>query len=363
LTASPADGTAYGKGRLLAVAAAVVAVLAVVGIIFATRDNPSGEAGKGSITQRTSPTISVAPSGNAALYGVAVSPDNRQIYVTHLNANTLSVIDERTGRLTATVPVGSKPLGVAVSRSTGTIYTADYGSSTVTRISGSTYKPDGPPIKVGKNPQTLIVLPGKEIAYVANAGDDTVSVLDLTAGKVVETISVGDQPINLATDASGDRVYVANAASSTVTVINAANRKRHHTLKVASPPHGIAVSPDAGQLYLTSDESSEIAVVDVDNGRVRSPIAVGSEVSDLAVAPGVGRLYATLVRSGRVAIIDTATNALAAADQIAVDGPAGIALSPDSKRLYVTANGTASLITIDTATGLVVGEPVPVPVK
>ncbi|MEU0092601.1 Hsp70 family protein [Kribbella sp. NPDC006257] len=357
----PAGVPAYRKGRLLAVVAAVVAVIAIGAVIFSTRDHPSGEAAKDPTTPATSPPTSVAPVGNAALYGVAVSPDNRQIYVTHLNENTLSVIDERTGRLTATVPVGSKPLGVAVSGTTGTIYTADYGSSTVTRISGSTYKPVGPPIKVGRHPQTLIVLPGKEIAYVANAGDDTVSVLDLSLGKVVKTISVGDQPINLATDTSGRRVYVANAASSTITVINAASRTRHHTLRVARPPHGIAVSPGSDQLYLTSDKSGEIAVVDVADGTTRSPIVVGSEVADLAIAPAVGRLYATLVTAGGIAIVDTTTGALAAADRIAVDGPGGIGLSPDRQRLYVTANGTASLITIDTATGRVLGEPIPVP--
>ena len=362
-TATPAGASAYGTGlrgrRLFAVGAVVLAVagIATAAVLFANRDNESGDPGasQGASTP-TGTGASTVP--NAALYGVAVSPDDSQIYVSHLNEDTLSVINELTGQLTRTVPVGNEPLGVAVSEITGDIYTANYGSDTVTRIDGSTLEPASP-IKVGKRPQSIIVLPGKETAYVTNVGDDTVSILNLATNEVVRTVPVGHQPINLASDASGSRVYVANTGSNTVSVINTAKRTVR-TLQVGIPPHDVAVSPDSKLLYLTSGKSSEIAVVEAASGTIRAPITVAAPASDLVVAPDVRRIYATLPDSDKVAVIDTTTGATTA-DQIAIDGPAGIALSPDGKRLYVTANRTGTLTTIDTATNQPLGDPVSVP--
>jgi YVTN family beta-propeller protein len=67
---------------------------------------------------------------------VAVSPDGRRAYVTNNASNTVSVIDTGGGAVTATIPVGARPVGVAVS-------------------------PDG------------------RHAYITNAASDTVSVIDL----------------------------------------------------------------------------------------------------------------------------------------------------------------------------------------
>ena len=50
-------------------------------------------------------------------------------------AGTVSVIDEATGTVTATVPVGADPSGVAVDPTTHTAYVPNYGDSTVSVIS------------------------------------------------------------------------------------------------------------------------------------------------------------------------------------------------------------------------------------
>jgi YVTN family beta-propeller protein len=368
-TVTPAGAPAYGRsgaglrGRVLALGTVVLAAagIATAAVLFATRDNKSGEAGTdpGTFLGASTPTgagSSTVPI--AALYGVAVSPNNSQLYVSHLNADTLSVVNELTGQLMRTVPVGDQPLGVAVSEITGDIYVANHGSDTVTRINGSTLEPAEGPIKVGKQPQSIIVLPGKETAYVTNVGDGTVSILNLSTNTVVKTVSVGDKPINLTSDARGRRVYVANSGSSTVSVINPASRTVVRTLQVDKSPHDIAVSPDSELLYVTSKGSSEIAVVDATSGASRAPITVGAPAVDLVAAPDVRRLYATLAES--VAVIDTTTRATTA-HPIAIDGPAGIALGPGGKRLYVTANRTGSLTTIDTATDQPLGEPVSIP--
>jgi YVTN family beta-propeller protein len=110
---------------------------------------------------------------------VAVDPATRTAYVANAGDGTVSVIDEATRRVTATIPVGDRPVAVAVD-------------------------------------------PAAHTAYVANAGGDTVSVIDEATRTVTATIAVGGDPDGVAVDPATRTAYVANASDGTVSVISAA---------------------------------------------------------------------------------------------------------------------------------------------
>jgi YVTN family beta-propeller protein len=85
-------------------------------------------------------------------FGVDVTPDGSNVYVTNLN-NTVSVIDTATNAVSATISVGNGPVGVA-------------------------FTPDG------------------SEAYVANQFDHTVSVVATATNTAVATVDVGSRPIS-----------------------------------------------------------------------------------------------------------------------------------------------------------------------
>jgi YVTN family beta-propeller protein len=69
-------------------------------------------------TNAVSATIPVGffPVGGEP-FGVAVSPDGREVYLTNNGSSGIvSVIDATTNTVKATIPVGSFPVGVAVAR-------------------------------------------------------------------------------------------------------------------------------------------------------------------------------------------------------------------------------------------------------
>src|SRR5215831_9019994 len=71
------------------------------------------------ITNRSSSTVSVIDTATDTVSatipvgltpdGVAVSPDGSKVYVTNASSNTVSVIDTATNTISATIPVGLPP--------------------------------------------------------------------------------------------------------------------------------------------------------------------------------------------------------------------------------------------------------------
>jgi YVTN family beta-propeller protein len=56
-------------------------------------------------------------------------------------------------------------------------------------------------------------------AYVANFGDDTVSVINTATSTVSKTLTVGDGPVGVAVSPDGTHLYVANSGDDTVRAI------------------------------------------------------------------------------------------------------------------------------------------------
>ncbi len=128
-------------------------------------------------------------------------------------------------------------------------------------------------LHVGDEPQSVAVDPNNQYAYVANAAENSVTVIRVTGtapfGAVVEeTLTTGAEPWNIAISPDGKRVYVANSAQDTITVIKAdvvfptlptiiGNIDLQNSacnagdLNRRFQPRGLAISLDNSQLYAT----------------------------------------------------------------------------------------------------------------
>jgi YVTN family beta-propeller protein len=131
-------------------------------------------------------------------------------------------------------------------------------------------------IAVGREPQSIALTPDGLYAYVANAAGNSVTVIKIndpawgTFSAVVDTLAginghilTGAEPWNVVTSPDGNRVFVANSGQDTITVINAATRAiiGHVDLRNSLAndpdrgrhfqPRGLAVTADNARLYVT----------------------------------------------------------------------------------------------------------------
>ncbi len=256
--------------------------------------------------------VSTVPVGSFPL-GVAVSPDGSRVYVTNGGSSSVSVIDAATDTVVSTVTVGTGPAGIAVSPDGSRVYVTNGGSSSVSVIDAATDTVVAT-VNVGSSPRGVAVSPDGSRAYVTNNGSssgNTVSVIDTATDAVVSTVTVGTGPLGVAVSPDGSRVYVANFdgdSFSTVSVIDTVDDTVVATVPVGSGPTGVAVSPDGSRVYVANEGSSTVSVIDTANDTVVSTVPVGTTPQGVAVSPDGSRVYVANANGGTVSVIDAATD-------------------------------------------------------
>jgi YVTN family beta-propeller protein len=194
MSASGDDQPSRERQRLVSIPV-VTGVLAVIGavvlaVFLSGCGGPSG--GQGAATSSRSAALSTSgrgpteqspyrvtatvPAGKSP-WGVAVDPGSHTAYVANTSDSTVSVLDTSTRTVTATVPAGKDPWGVAVDPGSHTVYVANGIDGTVSVIDASTRTVTAT-VPVGKLPSRVAVDPGTHTVYVTNPGDNTVSVIE-----------------------------------------------------------------------------------------------------------------------------------------------------------------------------------------
>ena len=156
--------------------------------------------------------------------------------------------------------MGAGPDGLAVDRATSTVYVANGGNNTVSVINAATCNArrragcarPAATIHAGPGPAGVAVDQATDTIYVADAGGDTVSVINGATcnarrhsgcGQTPPTVTVGASPFGIAVDQATDSVYVtslgANDLGDTVSVIDGATCDGHPPLRLrADRPDG-----------------------------------------------------------------------------------------------------------------------------
>ena len=134
----------------------------------------------------------LALCNGVAAFAQTEVPWNR-LYVTNFLSQNVSVIDLNLGKVTAIIPVGNNPTGMAVTPDKEEVYVANMWSGTVSVISTAqnavTHTIPIPTFNAPAVPFGLAMLPDGSRVYVTNLNDGTVRVIDTQTKTVVDTIT------------------------------------------------------------------------------------------------------------------------------------------------------------------------------
>lgn len=252
------------------------------------------------------------PNGNG-IYPRGIAYDGSQLFIANWRSDTLSIA-ETSGDVIWSVDVGSFPTDVAVD---------EYHQK----------------------------------AFVTNAGDDTVTVVDAADWNVLGTIPVGREPVAVAVNQTTHRVYVANQGppgneDNTVTIIDASSQAVIDTVTVDGRPGGIAVDEVTNEIFVMLWLDSRVAIIDGDTNAVGHFQGFSIYHGDIAVNPATDRLYLLDYVSDKVAVFVESTRTYTSQFYIG-PSPSAMDIDTEDNRLYVVY--AYGLVVADCATNTVAG--------
>jgi YVTN family beta-propeller protein len=275
--------------------------------------------------------------------------------------NSVAVIDPETGRVVASVPVGTRPGPIAFGA--GSVWVGNLDDRTVTRIDPGSKRvlrhigldertPTGlafgfggvwvahglrgelsridpqfdevsPPIEVAG---TAFGSPNGSVAVGAGSvwavfGDSTLARIDPATERVAESTRAGSLPAGIVVGSGS--VWVSNSGAATVGRYNPATFAEAPlgTIPVGKRPTGVAAGDRAVWVANTGDDT--VTRIDADAGST-VPIAVGQ--SPTAVAVGTDAVWVVDSAGGSVSRIDLATNEVERPIELG-NAPSGIILA------------------------------------
>ena len=254
-----------------------------------------------------------------------------RLYVTNETSGDLTVVDASTDAVLATIPLGKRPRGIAVSPDRRTLYVA---------LSGS------PPAGPGVDEKSL---PPPDRAA------DGIGVVDLRAGKLVKVLPGGSDPEQVAVSRDGRQLFVANEDAAQLSVIDVALGRVAETFKIGAEPEGVSVSPDGRLVYVTSEGDGAVFVVDVAGHKVVKSVEVPPRPRSIAFLPNGTRAYVTSENGAALTVIDTATHDVVGSVALG-EGmrPMGVVAAPDGKFVYSTTGRSRMVLIVDTSSNQVV---------
>ena len=226
-------------------------------------------------------------------------------------------------------------------------------------------------IPVGGLVNDVAFSPDGSMAYVSARLEDSVFAIDASKRTIVRKIPVGDDPHGVLTNASGKLLYVLDTSEDEISVVDTASLKVIRTLAASRNPWSLSLSPGGRQIFVTNNlaimpdfrkpTSSEVTELDAAEGRVSKRLLVPDTnlIQGVSWEPNGEFALVTINRTKNLVPMTrilqgwTITNGLGIlwkdgrVDQVLLDEPnmyfpdaADVAITPDGRKAVVTSSGS-----------------------
>jgi YVTN family beta-propeller protein len=259
------------------------------------------------------------------------------LFIAHLGAGMVSVLDTRSNRIVANIPHVAGVHGVLAVPALGRVYASatdddqvavidERNRRVVARIPGGDY-PDG-----------LAYDPVAHTVFVSDESGGTDTVIDTRTNRRIATIPLGGEAGNTQYDPVSRRMFVDVQTLNQLVAINPATDRivaRYALATSCQHDHSLLIDAPHRLAFIACDGNARLLVFDLASLRVTSVQAVGDNPDVLAFDSSMQRLYVA-AESGIVAVFDERGRALHKVAEGFVAAEAHvIAVDPRTHRLYL----------------------------
>ncbi len=226
-----------------------------------------------------------------------------KVWFTAEAARCIGSYDPSTGKIDWTMGIGQNRTHMLyVFPGARRILTTNVNSGTVTMLEKYDLKPGEtmpgmprggilPPggdwlltvIPVGSRDEGFDVSPDGREAWVANAGDGTISIIDIDAKRVVATLAANVPGANRLKFTPDGKLVLVSAGLNAV-IFDVATRREIKRLAIGHGSGGILVQPDGSRAFVACGPDNYVAVVDLKTLTVVGHIDAGGNPDGMAWA-------------------------------------------------------------------------------
>jgi YVTN family beta-propeller protein len=228
-------------------------------------------------------------TGQNRTHMLYVSPDARRILTSNVSSGTVTIMEKTEGH--AGPPMGSPP-GAMQQRPSGS-GPSDQSPGLAPGMAPGPPRglPPTPPggdwqltvVPVGHGSEGFDVSPDGKEAWVANAGDGTISIIDIAAEQVTATLAAHVPGANRLKFTPNGKMVLVSAGPDFV-ILDAATHQEIKRLKTGQGSGGVLVAPDGLRAYEACGPDNYVAVIDLKTLEVVGHISPGGEPDGMAWA-------------------------------------------------------------------------------
>ena len=213
-------------------------------------------------------------TGQDRTHMLYVFPDGKRIVTTNVNAATVTIMEQIAAR-----PWGPLP-GMPPGGGPGQGGPPPGGPGPGAPPMGGPPPPQGPEwqltvIPVGRGAEGFDVSPDGKEAWIANAWDGTIAVIDIAAKKVVATLAANVQGANRLKFTPNGKLVLVTPGSALV-ILDAATHKEVARIASVHGSGGIQMQPDGARAYVACGRDNFVAVIDLKTLQLVGQIPVAS---------------------------------------------------------------------------------------
>jgi YVTN family beta-propeller protein len=291
-------------------------------------------------------TLEIVDRLDVGAYPEHVSPswDGQVLYVNNMNANSMSVIDPRSGKVIGTVDTPT-PYNL--------YFTPDGTRAIVVQdmVHGAPEDENGLRFYTYPGFEELAFVPvrwagadhldfsadGKTI-YLSCEYSGRVVVVDVATMTVTREIVVGGFPTDVRLAPDGRHLFVANQLLHGLTVIDTVTGTLVDFIKLQKGSHGLAMSRDATKLYVTNRLAGSLSVIDIEGRNVVDTWQIGGSPDMIAVSADGRQIWISNRWDRSVVVVDGESGAMIKSIETGAY-PHGLAYWPLPGRFSLGHNG------------------------
>jgi DNA-binding beta-propeller fold protein YncE len=187
--------------------------------------------------------------------------------------------------------------------------------------------------------------------FVANKPNNTLDIVDLKAGKLLQQVAAQQGIQGIAYAADLDKIVVGLGSGGYCNFFNAQDYKLLKTVKFTDDADNVRYNPKTNLVYVAHAENA-LGVIDAKSYAVKTDIKLPATAEAFVLETGRPRLYLNVTSLNQVLLIDTDSNKITATWPLKLAG-ANVAIDIDepNHRLFVGCRKEPKMVVLDSETG------------